>query len=123
MKGTVALPLLLMLGDNMRKGWLDLAILYGQTHAVNGTTYAITAGLLSRNRPFLYSDEIFINDKIVDGSRNSFFSGHVATTAASSFFMAKVISDYNPAWATKNSSCSLLPWCPRQLWVFTATRP
>lgn len=112
MKGTVALPVLLMLDGRMRQDWLDLLILYGQTHAVNGAAYSLTAGLYNRNRPFVYSSEIPINEKMVAGNRNSFFSGHVATTAASSFFMAKVISDYNPDLGNKKYLLFLAAMAP-----------
>ena len=101
MKITVALPVLLMLDGKMRKDWFDLLILYGQTHAASGNTYVITTALYDRNRPFVYNSEIPTNHKLSTGTKNSFFSGHTSTTAASSFFMAKVLSDYHPELGNK----------------------
>jgi len=98
---TIALPVLLMLDGKMRKDWFDLLILYIQTHAAAGNAYVITAALYDRNRPFVYHAEIPTNHKLSTGTKNSFFSGHTSTTAASSFFMAKVLSDYNPELGNK----------------------
>ena len=36
-----------------------------------------------------------------EGNLNSFFSGHVSTTATGTYFFAKVLSDYNPQWTGK----------------------
>jgi membrane-associated phospholipid phosphatase len=45
--------------------------------------------------------EVVLNEKMDSGNANSFFSGHTSTTAAASFFMAKVISDYHPELGAK----------------------
>lgn len=101
MKATVILPVFLMIDPKMRKDWFDLLILYGETHALSGNAYVLTTSLLDRNRPFVYSAEIPDNEKLDTGTKNSFFSGHTSTTAASSFFMAKVLSDYHPELGNK----------------------
>ena len=44
----------------------------------------------------MYYDQLSYDEKKSGENRNSFYSGHVATVAASTFFMAKVYSDYNP---------------------------
>ena len=33
--------------------------------------------------------------------RNSFYSGHVASVATASFFIAKILEDYHPDWTGK----------------------
>lgn len=101
MKATVVMPLLLMFDGKMRKDWLDLLILYGESHAVSGNTYVLATSFYDRNRPYVYSSEIPDDHKMGGGTRNSFFSGHTSTTAVSSFFMAKVLSDYHPELGNK----------------------
>ena len=101
MKGSVVMPFFLLLDRKVRNDWFDFITLYTQAHAVSGLSYVITASLYDRNRPYVYNDEIPINDKMGTGTRNSFFSGHTSTTAVSTFFMAKVISDYHPELGNK----------------------
>ncbi|MCD4697254.1 MAG: phosphatase PAP2 family protein [Bacteroidales bacterium] len=105
---TVALPALLALDNDIRKDWLDLLILYGETHAINSSVYILTAGMFNRIRPFVYNPDVPYVHKTGSGTRNSFFSGHVSTTASASFFMAKVYSDYHPELGNK------------KLWLFGA---
>ena len=96
MKASVVMPFLLLLDRQIRKDWLDFVILYGQAHSVSGLSYVISTAVYDRNRPYVYSNEIPIDDKMGTGTRNSFFSGHTSTAAVSTFFMAKVLSDYHP---------------------------
>src|SRR5258706_13832150 len=49
-----------------------------------------------RYRPIVYYDEIKREVRKNPYYRNSFYSGHVAAATASTFFMAKVYSDYHP---------------------------
>ena len=91
------LPALLALDKDIRHDWLDLLVLYLETQAINTTLYAYGGPMLTKRiRPFVYYDEIPLDDKTVTGTTDSFFSGHTSTTAAASFFMAKVYSDYHP---------------------------
>ncbi len=93
---SVALPVFLALDKSIRKDWFDLLVLYGETHAINGNLYVLAASLADRPRPLVYNTEIPFPDRMEAGTLNSFFSGHVSTAAASSFFVAKVYSDYHP---------------------------
>ncbi len=96
MKVSVVMPFLLLFDRQIRKDWIDFLILYGQAHSVSGLSYVVTTAVYDRNRPYVYSSEIPIDDKMGTGTRNSFFSGHTSTAAVSTFFMAKVLSDYHP---------------------------
>jgi len=108
MNVTIALPALLMVDSKFRKDWLDLLILYGETHALNSSLHLSVSAITNRIRPFVYHPDIDIEDKTVSGTTESFYSGHTSTTAAASFFMAKVISDYHPELGNK------------KYWVFSA---
>lgn len=101
MNVTVALPLLLGFDREIRRDWLDLIILYGETHAVNTSIYMASTALVDRPRPFMYHPDVPYEDKSGTGTTVSFFSGHTSTTATASFFMAKVYSDYHPELGNK----------------------
>ncbi len=101
LNSTVLLPALLGLDKNVRKDWMDILILYGQAHAINSDLYILNSALISRPRPLNYNADVPVEEKMANESRNSWFSGHVSSTAAASFFMAKVYSDYHPELGNK----------------------
>ena len=101
LNGSILLPFLLALDKNIRKDWLDLMVLYGETHAINTAFYLSVASTLNRTRPFNYNGDVPIEEKLAKETQNSFFSGHVSTSATASFFMAKVYSDYHPELGNK----------------------
>uniref|UniRef100_UPI0032173DED phosphatase PAP2 family protein n=1 Tax=uncultured Draconibacterium sp. TaxID=1573823 RepID=UPI0032173DED len=101
LNSTVALPALLGFDKNIRKDWFDILLLYGESHAVNSDFYILNSALISRARPFNYNPDVPVEEKVANESRNSFYSGHVSSTAAASFFMAKVYSDYHPELGNK----------------------
>ncbi len=98
---SVLMPGLLAFDNTIRKDWLDLVILYSETHAIGSGIYAGTASLFKRSRPFMYNPDIPLADKLMNETRNSFYSGHVSSAASASFFMAKVYSDYHPELGNK----------------------
>jgi membrane-associated phospholipid phosphatase len=49
----------------------------------------------------VYYEDLAIEDRINGGNRNSFFSGHVSSTATGTFFTAKVLADHHPEWGAK----------------------
>jgi membrane-associated phospholipid phosphatase len=72
--------------------WEVLSINYGITYTVKNLT--------SRPRPFIYNPDAPMEVRTGSDSRESFYSGHVSTAAAMSFFMATVMSDYHPDMKT-----------------------
>lgn len=101
MKASVALPAFLIIDKDIRHDWLNVLTLYGEAHAASGNMYVLTTALYDRIRPFAYHTEIPTGDKLGEGTKNSFFSGHTSTTAVSTFFFAKVISDFHPGLGNK----------------------
>ena len=98
---SLALPIFLIIDKNIRNDWYDVLLIYIETIAIN-TQFSYTVPLVTnRIRPFVYYPEIPIEEKMEWGTTTSFFSGHTSTTAAASFFMAKVISDYHPELGAK----------------------
>jgi membrane-associated phospholipid phosphatase len=69
-----------------------------EVNMVTVSIYAVTPlGPLfqTRYRPVIYYPNAPVN-RLDANQKNSFYSGHVESAAAASFFMAKVICDYHP---------------------------
>lgn len=96
MNVVILLPFTLALDKSIQKDALDLMFLYFETQAVNLSLSYAGPLLTNRARPFVYYPEIPMEEKLKMGSTDSFFSGHTSSTAAATFFMAKVYTDYHP---------------------------
>jgi membrane-associated phospholipid phosphatase len=94
--GSMPLPILLMLDKKIRKDAGKIALLYLEAMSVTGVIYSGSSYLTSRYRPYAYNPEAPMDLRIRGGAKNSFFAGHVALVGTSTFFMAKVFSDYHP---------------------------
>jgi hypothetical protein len=93
------LPSLLMIDKNIRKDWLRLLFMYVEGHTITFTFYnysPLGPYFQNRLRPAVYYPELSENAQKNSNNRNSFYSGHVASCAYSTFFMAKVYCDYHP---------------------------
>lgn len=92
-----ALPFIAALIDkNQRAKFGQVAVLYIETIAITGSMYTLAAGLVYRSRPFVYGANAPMSKRLDKGAQRSFYGGHVAATAASTFFIAKVFHDFNP---------------------------
>lgn len=95
----VSLPLILLFDKNIRKDWGDVLIMYFETMSITPNIYEwsfLGPAFHNKLRPIVYYDELTYDERKSGNNRNSFYSGHVASVAASSFFIVKVFSDYNP---------------------------
>lgn len=96
---SIPLPLIFFLtGADTRNDYGQLAILYWETLAAIGLTGTTATAFVERYRPYAYfHDTREQMDQATDKlARNSFYAGHVQIVAASTFFIAKVYSDYHP---------------------------
>lgn len=96
---SILLPCLLTFNKTIRKDWFDLLLMYTEGHIITFTFYNYSffgPTFQNRYRPLTYYSEIPDNERKEGGNRNSFYSGHVASCAYSTFFMAKVYCDYHP---------------------------
>jgi membrane-associated phospholipid phosphatase len=92
-----AWPVVMMLADGDQTRHIGQVLtMYIQTMAVTGAMFSITAGLVERSRPLVYGENTPIGRRLSNNSQRSFYAGHTAATAASTFFTAKVFSDMNP---------------------------
>jgi membrane-associated phospholipid phosphatase len=91
------LPLILLADKKMRKDAGRLGMLYLEAFAFTGVVYAGAVYTTDRYRPDVYNSSLLLSYRTNGNFRNSFFAGHVAVTATSTFFIAKVFDDYHPA--------------------------
>jgi hypothetical protein len=97
-----ALPLTLFFGERFQKNWDDIFLMLLETNAIAVTIYQVSPfGPFFQNkyRPIMYiADSASLGDEDIHTgkNRNSFYSGHVASAVASTYFMAKVYCDYHP---------------------------
>jgi membrane-associated phospholipid phosphatase len=94
--GAMPLPLILLADKHIRKDAAKVGFLYLEAMSVTGLLYTGSIYLTDRYRPLAYNPEVSIDERKKGGTKNSFFAGHVALVATSSFFTAKVFSDYHP---------------------------
>lgn len=92
---SMPLPLFLLFDKKIRKDALKIAFLYTEALSITGTLYT-SSTYFNRYRPSTYNEGLTVEQKRSGNQRNSFFAGHVALVATSTFFTAKVFSDYHP---------------------------
>jgi membrane-associated phospholipid phosphatase len=97
---TVVLPAFLMFDKQIRKDWLTVLFMYMETMSITPNIYEwsfLGPTFIERFRPMTYYDKLTDVQRKAGNNRNSLYSGHVASVAASTFFMVKVYSDFNPS--------------------------
>jgi membrane-associated phospholipid phosphatase len=91
----VASPLLLVLDKRIRRDWADMLGMLLVAHGADNTIFFSTLLLVRSPRPLTYNPAIPLESKTGVGKTNSFPSGHVSWAATSTFFIAKVYTDYH----------------------------
>lgn len=100
--GAMPLGIGLALDKNIRKDIWTVLLMYWETLGITGTIYGNTAANVVKYRPLAYPDPDTgvpvapEEARLEDGAKNSFPGGHPTITAASTFFIAKVLHDYYP---------------------------
>jgi membrane-associated phospholipid phosphatase len=94
--GAMPLPVLLLLDKKIRKDAPKIGFLYLESMAVTGLLYTGSTYFVDRYRPETYNANLPLSDRMNGNNRNSFIAGHPALVATSTFFIAKVYSDYHP---------------------------
>ncbi len=92
--GSFLLPLTFLANDNTRRDWQMLGAMWLEVMAIQSGINLIVKGLAKRTRPYVYDPDTPLEEKQTVGARLSFYSGHTSTTAATSFYIARVFSDY-----------------------------
>ena len=91
------LPLVMFAFDkDIRKDALKISLLYIEAMGITGVFYTGSNYYVNRFRPLAYNADVPMNERMEGGATNSFIAGHPALVATSTFFTAKVFSDYHP---------------------------
>jgi hypothetical protein len=90
------MPLVFLTGKSTRKDFFKLTFLYLEAMSITGFLYTGSVYFGDRYRPYAYSSESTMDQRTRGGAKNSFYAGHVALVATSTFFGAKVYADYHP---------------------------
>ena len=99
--GSMPLPLILLADKKIRKDGFKIGLLYLETMGATGVIYTSSAMIANRFRPYAYNNDLSMDTRTRGGTRNSFFAGHPAVVASSTFFMAKVYAAYHPDMKNK----------------------
>lgn len=82
--------------DHQLDEFLTLAIILAEVNLLTLSAKNLSKDLTLRPRPFVYNVNAALDKKLEKDARRSFFSGHTSMSAANTFFVAKVFSDYYP---------------------------
>lgn len=94
--GSHALPLAFLAGDETRRDAGKIGLMCFETALVTAGITQIFKSTFRRPRPFVFDPNADIALKQKVNAKASFLSGHTSMTAANTFFVAKVYSDYYP---------------------------
>lgn len=89
-------PWFLFADKKVRSEAYDYSIMYLEAMGITGMGYAMAAGLVDKYRPYAYNKDVEFERRRNKHSVNSFYAGHVAVTAAGTFFAARVYNDLHP---------------------------
>ncbi|MFT3824332.1 MAG: phosphatase PAP2 family protein [Chitinophagaceae bacterium] len=95
----VAMPLPLgvfLIDKKMRKDFFKLTLLYAEAMTSTGVLYGSATRYVDRYRPFVYTSESPLDQRVAGSAKNSFFAGHVALVGTSAFFIASTYDAYHP---------------------------
>ncbi len=90
------LPLVLLADRRISRDAGRVGLLYLEAFAITGVLYSGSAYFVDRFRPDVYRTDLTMDYRTNGNYRNSFFGGHIAVIATSTFFVSKVYADYHP---------------------------
>ena len=107
MFSAIALPVLFLADNDMRKDAATISLITFETYLLNATFTNLTKEIAQRKRPFLYNPSVPLKRKQKADATSSFYSGHTSSVATATFMFAQIYSDYHPnskakpyIWAT-----------------------
>jgi membrane-associated phospholipid phosphatase len=102
MRASFFAPLILLFDKEIRNDWAPVLLLYLETEAIVGNLFSWGAAIhIDRIRPVAYYEEVAYEERVFVRNKNSFYSGHTSSSAAATFFIAKVYCDYHPELGAK----------------------
>ena len=90
------LPVVFLAGHRSKKELGQIAVMAFETTTITSGLTMLTKNLVLRSRPYVYNGDVPLSDKTNINARYSFFSGHVALVAGTSFLTARIYADFHP---------------------------
>ena len=90
------LPALPLVDKRMKEDQGKIYLLYAETLLLTHGITQLSKNIALRTRPYVYNEDVSIEEKLSVNSRYSFFSGHVSTVSSLTFLTASIISQYHP---------------------------
>jgi hypothetical protein len=109
---SLALPLAMPAISPSESYWKDatiLGVIWLEANLLNLGGTMLVKTTTRRVRPYMYNEEVPLDEKLDADARQSFFSGHTSISAVNSFYLAKVFADYYPDSPWKPLTWGLLP--------------
>jgi membrane-associated phospholipid phosphatase len=94
--GSQFLPLVFLAGNHSKRELGHIAVMAFETTAITSGLTMLTKNIVLRSRPYVYNEDGPLSEKTNINARYSFFSGHVALVAGTSFLTARIYADYHP---------------------------
>src|SRR5687767_4221630 len=82
---SMPLPFIFLIDKKTRKDFFRIGYLYWEAMAITGLLYTGSIYFTNRYRPYAYSSESTMDQRTRGGAKNSFYGGHIALVATSSF--------------------------------------
>jgi len=107
------LPLVLLADKRISKDKGTIGVMYLEAFAFEGILYTSSVYFVDRFRPDVYNTSLSLDYRTNGNFRNSFFAGHVAVVANTTFFMSSVWCSYHPeshikwVWYTGSAAATL----------------
>ncbi|WP_130733586.1 phosphatase PAP2 family protein [Flavobacterium sp. J27] len=93
---SLAVPFLFTLNKNTREYARQLSVMYVEAVGLSLVTFTMTSALVEKSRSKVYNTNLSWDQRLESNKKHSFFSGHVATATAYTFFAAQVYPDFYP---------------------------
>jgi len=90
------MPIVFLFDPKLKKDFFKLSFMYLEAMSITGLLYTGSVYLKDRYRPYVYDERTDLEYRTRGGGKNSFYAGHVALVATSTFFFAQVWADYHP---------------------------
>jgi membrane-associated phospholipid phosphatase len=92
----LAMPLTLMFSPAVRNDFLTIGVMYAETAMVAAGLTGVLKSAVARPRPYVYNENVSMEEKTNREALRSFPSGHTRTAFFSAVFLSSVFSEYYP---------------------------
>lgn len=88
------MPVLPLVDKNMKADQGKILLMYAEALLLNNGITQLTKAITLRTRPYVYNENVPMDEKTLTKARYSFYSGHVSTVSSLSFATASILNQY-----------------------------